>query len=81
MGYGLLSISFWHALKWEKKYTGWAWLLAVLYAVTDEIHQSFIPGRHPSPLDVIFFDATGAAVALWFADRINPPRKGEVNKS
>ena len=46
--------------------TGLAFTLAALYAVTDEIHQSFVPGRLGSPIDVAI-DAAGAAVgiALW----------------
>ena len=43
-----------------------AWGLAVLYAVTDELHQTFVPGRRGAPLDVAI-DAAGAAigVAAW----------------
>ena len=25
----------------------WAFLIAVLYGVSDEFHQSFVPNRHP----------------------------------
>ena len=66
-GYGLLALSYWHGLRWDAR-RGWlAWLLAVLYAATDEFHQSFTPGRQPSLVDVLVFDALGAAVALWLA--------------
>ncbi len=46
-----------------------AWLavmLGVLYAVSDEIHQTFVPGRMGSPVDVAI-DAVGVAVGvgLW----------------
>jgi VanZ family protein len=75
LGYGLLSEAYWHGLKWNKKLAGWAWILAVLYAITDEFHQSFISGRHPSLFDVFLFDATGAAVALWITLRIIPQRQ------
>jgi len=71
-GYGLLSLAYWYGLRWDKKGVWWAWIFAVLYAVTDEFHQSFVPGRHPSPFDVIFFDVTGAAIALWFKQRFIP---------
>jgi VanZ family protein len=40
-----------------------AFTVAVLYGVSDEVHQSFVPGREPSALDVVV-DALGAAVAL-----------------
>jgi hypothetical protein len=56
-----------------------AWLLAMLYAVTDEFHQSFIPGRHPSAWDVALFDATGALLALWFWNRYSKGRRESKN--
>jgi len=37
--------------------------LAALYAATDEVHQSFVPGRTPSPWDVLI-DGAGAALAV-----------------
>lgn len=40
-----------------------AWLLAALYGVTDEWHQSFVPGRMADVRDVLA-DATGAAIGL-----------------
>lgn len=45
---------------------GLAFLLGMLYAVSDEIHQAFVPGRMGSPLDVAI-DAMGVVigVALW----------------
>ena len=39
------------------------WALAVLYGVSDEWHQSFVPGREPALLDVVF-DAAGAAFGV-----------------
>ncbi len=44
----------------------WALVLAVLYAFSDEFHQSFVPGRHPDPLDILT-DAAGATAALAWA--------------
>lgn len=42
-------------------------VIAVLYGVSDEYHQSFVPGRMPDIADV-YADATGASSAgllLW----------------
>jgi VanZ family protein len=41
----------------------WAFGVAVAYACTDEFHQTFVRGRHGSPVDVAI-DALGALVGL-----------------
>ena len=43
-----------------------AFLLTMLYALSDEFHQAFVPGRYPDPWDLLF-DGLGAllALALW----------------
>jgi len=38
-------------------------LFAVLYAVSDEIHQSFVPGRGPSAIDVLI-DTVGVILCI-----------------
>lgn len=45
-------------------------LLAGLYAITDEVHQTFVEGRHGAPLDVVV-DTAGATlgVTVW---RLSP---------
>jgi len=65
IGYGLLAFWYWYALGMDKKKRWLAWLLAVLYALTDEFHQSYVSGRHPSIWDVVIFDSTGALISLW----------------
>ena len=39
----------------------WPLILSFLYAVSDEIHQAFVPTRGPSPIDV-FIDTIGIVV-------------------
>jgi VanZ family protein len=40
-----------------------SWTITVLYAITDEWHQSFMPGRVAAYQDVLF-DSVGALIAL-----------------
>jgi VanZ family protein len=55
--------------------TLWSWrrifatslMVSFLYACTDEYHQAFVPGRHPTLSDVAF-DTVGS----WFALGIKP---------
>lgn len=65
VGYALLALAYWRALGFQKQKAWLAWLLAVLYAATDEFHQSFVPGRSPSIWDVLVFDNLGAVLSLW----------------
>jgi VanZ family protein len=46
-----------------------AFLAAVAYAATDELHQHFVPGRHASPLDVAI-DAVGITIGLLAWERL-----------
>ena len=64
--FGILALLLWRALAgttaWRRPWA-WAFALAVLYAVTDELHQGLVVTRHPSLLDV-GIDATGALIAV-----------------
>jgi VanZ family protein len=42
---------------------GIALLICALYASSDEFHQSFVPTRHSSVIDVLI-DTTGAAIGI-----------------
>ena len=71
-GYGLLALSYWYGLRFDKRRWWLALLFAVLYAISDEFHQSFVPGRHPSWVDAVVIDGSGAALALfagWLAQK------------
>ena len=66
--YAILAGLYWHALKGSlsislRRITVIAWSLTVLYAITDEIHQTFVPGRSCELRDVCI-DAAGALVGL-----------------
>jgi len=61
--FGVLALLWMRALG-ERRH---AWLLAfslsALYALSDEFHQAFVPGRTPDPWDLLF-DGFGAALGL-----------------
>jgi VanZ family protein len=48
---------------------GWlALALGIAYAISDEVHQSFVPGRQGSPVDVLI-DAVGVAIGVYVGRR------------
>ena len=63
--FGVLSVLLWRALSSAgvRRAIVSSWVLTVAYAASDEFHQSFTQGRHPSPVDV-GIDASGAVIAL-----------------
>jgi VanZ family protein len=64
LGYGLLALAYWYGLRFDRRNWWLALILAVLYALSDEFHQSFVPGRNPSWVDALVIDGAGAAIAL-----------------
>lgn len=68
-GYALLALAYWRGLQFRADKRRVAWLLALLYAVSDEFHQSFVSGRGASMWDVMLFDNLGALIALWLGSR------------
>ena len=66
IGYALLALSCWRGLAFKHEQRWLAWCLVILYALADEFHQSFVPGRFPSVMDVLVFDNLGALIGLWF---------------
>jgi VanZ family protein len=76
--YGILYLLLFRAIhsakpEWEIgsiKVALGATLATIVYAISDEIHQSFVPFRTPAVRDVII-DALGVAIA-WGAMRMKP---------
>ena len=71
LGYGLLALAYWRGLDLARGKEWLAWGLAICYAITDEIHQAFVPGRHPSAVDILLFDNLGAILGLILWERIS----------
>ena len=46
-----------------RRWIPYAWGLAVVFAISDEVHQLFVPGRNGCVRDVLI-DAAGAAIGL-----------------
>ena len=81
LGYGLLALSYFHFLKYEKNKYWLAWIMAVAYAATDEFHQSFVAGRSPSVFDVFIFDGLGALIALLLYFFLSRKQDGEIKRA
>lgn len=63
--YAILTLLIWQAAGCSR--IGVAWVAAVAYAASDEFHQTFVPGRNGTPVDVLVdaVGATAAAIAIW----------------
>ena len=77
--YALLTLLWWRALApVTRNPLAWAALIAFLYAISDEFHQTSVAGRHGSPVDVAI-DSAGIAAAIllarsaWFRRRVARP--------
>jgi VanZ family protein len=57
--YAILALLLYRAIERDVP----AFMIGLAYAVTDEIHQAFVRGRHASPFDVAM-DAAGLALGL-----------------
>jgi VanZ family protein len=65
--YALLAFLWWRALvtvTTPRRAALIAFALASAYAATDEYHQTFVEGRHGSPVDWLIDSAGAAAAAL-----------------
>jgi len=69
--YGILFLLLAKAMK---KPLIWPIILSILYAISDEFHQSFVPGRNMALLDV-YFDSAGILLGYLIQLRTNRCRK------
>ena len=65
--FGLLWLLWWRAFGY--RYAPVAVAITLAYAASDELHQTFVEGRHGSPVDWLI-DATGVAIAYLVAHRL-----------
>jgi VanZ family protein len=72
--YALLTALWWWALRptLGARAVAAAAVVSLLYAISDEVHQSFVPGRDADPLDVAV-DLGGIALAAWAVSRASRP--------
>ena len=77
--YGALAITLARALESRRGSWFWAFMIALVYGITDEWHQSFVPGREATFRDLCF-DAAGAGLGLWLHQRLAPieTKRGET---
>lgn len=68
VAYGVLAVLWRNALRASgvRRAAVWAFAIAILYGISDEFHQSFVPGRHPDLFDLAT-DAVGATAGLLLA--------------
>jgi VanZ family protein len=50
-----------------------AFVIGVAYAITDEVHQRFVQGRHASPIDVAI-DSAGILLGILLLARVESRR-------
>jgi len=53
-------------------------ILAILYGISDEVHQAFVPGRNASPWDVLADGLGGVLGALLYVGTGGRTKKKEV---
>jgi VanZ family protein len=80
--FGVLWLTLARATDWRRPIL--AIVIAILYASSDEVHQSFVQGRHGTPVDVAI-DALGIGLAVlaWTvaARRRRPPAQATASPS
>jgi VanZ family protein len=78
--YTLLTLCWWRALRGlavsrsNRLLVGIAVGLALGYSASDEFHQTFVSGRHGTPVDVLI-DSIGMTIAAVLATRLYARRR------
>ncbi|WP_051348641.1 VanZ family protein [Peribacillus kribbensis] len=72
--FGTLSVFLYFLLK-RRYFLSWA--LATIYAISDEYHQSFVPGRTSTPYDVLL----DSCAALVFIGMVRYIKTKETSKN
>jgi VanZ family protein len=88
--YGILSMLLLWALKndtdrlWEWRHAVWTLFFVLIYAISDELHQSFVPSRTASFADVmidVFGGICGTLWTYWYRTGIGAPLNGRVDST
>jgi VanZ family protein len=66
--YWLIAFAFMAHNKWSERASLIAAVIAILYGLTDEIHQSFVPSRSATVIDFVK-DVIGVTVSYLIAKR------------
>lgn len=79
--FAILAILLYRALLSEKvkkeKIIFWTLAFSIIYAFSDEFHQSFIPGREPRLRDVAI-DGFGSLFSLYWVLKILPKMSPKI---
>jgi VanZ family protein len=80
-GYAILAATFARALSFSspisKRIVALSVFMACLYAITDEFHQLYTPGRSSSPIDV-GIDTAGAILGALIWSRVSRNSRVEI---
>lgn len=88
--YGVLSMLLLWALKndsdrvWTWRHACWTLCFVLIYAISDELHQSFVPSRTASLVDVmidVFGGICGTLWTYWYRTGMGAPLNGRVTSS
>ena len=81
--YGIFTILIYRALKAsgvnKLEAAVYAVILAIMYGMSDEFHQSFTPGREPKVRDVVI-DSFGSMISMYLVLKILPKAPEKIKE-